>query len=161
MDKDDNKETLQFLSVRLNNQTFGVPIEEIQDVLKDLPITDIPMAKSYIKGVSNLRGRIVTAIDLQKRMYEIGAAEDNDTFEKMNIVVENNDELYSILVDKVGDVVEIPKDEVEAPPITLDPKWQELCQGVHKLDGDLMIIINTDKIIKTKQDDAEKNNPIS
>lgn len=137
-------EKAQFLSIFLGDQEFGVDISSVQDVLKGLSVTSVPMASNYITGICNLRGRIVTAIDLHKRMYK-NAAHENPV--NLNVVIDSNGELYSILVDRVGDVLTLAEDDIEPPPLTLNAHWRSLCKGVHKRDGGLMIMLDTDKII--------------
>jgi purine-binding chemotaxis protein CheW len=136
-------ETLQVLSVYLKDQAFGIPIVNIQDVLKPLQMTQVPLAPDYIAGIANLRGRIVTAINLRSRILGKAVAERDS----MNVVIETGGELYSILVDRVGDVLNLDPDSVEAPPLTLDETFRDLIGGVHQLDKSIMIILDTEKVI--------------
>lgn len=136
---------IQVLSVFLDEQVFGIPIPRIQDVLRPLQLTAVPLAPAYIEGVSNLRGRIVTAISLRRRIYEGGACAAQEC---MNVVLENNGELYSILVDRVGDVLMIDAADVEEPPATLNAVWRDFSQGVCQLDNAIMIILDADRVVQ-------------
>ena len=138
-----NENTLQVLTVFLGEQTFGIPILEIEDVLTPLQLTKVPLANDYIAGVSNLRGRIVTAISLRRRVQQ----EDNALETRMNVVVERGGELYSILVDRVGDVLTLQKSSIDNPPSTLNPVLNEVTDSVHQLDNSIMLILDVDKVI--------------
>ena len=138
-----NDQSVQVLSVYLKDQAFGIPIANIQDVLKPLQMTEVPLAPGYIAGVANLRGRIVTAVNLRSRILG-KATRERDS---MNVVIETGGELYSILVDRVGDVLNLNTTNVEAPPLTLDAGFRNLIGGVHQLDGSIMIILDTEKVI--------------
>lgn len=141
------EEKLQVLTVYLGEQVFGIPILTIQDVLTSLQITGVPLANSAITGVANLRGRIVTAIDLRKRIGEKSAGDDTH----LNVVLESKGELYSVLVDGVGDVLTLDDASIEDAPITLNAGWRGLTRGVHQLEKSIMIILDPEKIIHMDQ----------
>lgn len=145
--KEENK--IQVLSVFLDDQIFGIPALDVQDVLRPLQLTSVPLAPPHIKGVSNLRGRIVTAIDLRRRIQH----NDNTERDSMNIVIERGSELFSILVDRVGDVLNIDTDDIEAPPVTLSNGWRDVAKGVHQLQDTIMIILDVNKILHTQAKD--------
>lgn len=132
----------QVLEVYLDKQAFGIPIQKIQDVLEKLQLTGVPKSGSYIVGVANLRGRIVTAIDLRKRVGGSGSGES-----KVNVVLESNGELYSILVDRVGNVLTLDSSHLEEAPMTLNPAWRNVAQGIYQLDSSLLIVLDAEKII--------------
>lgn len=138
-------EDRQVLSVFLNTHIFGLPTATIRDVLRALPITHVPMAPLHIAGISNLRGRVVTAVDLRKRM-NIGALDDAPGM--MSVVVESRGELYSLLVDRVGDVLTLDSHDLDPLPLTLRDEWRGLCQGVNKRDEGLMVILDLEQIIQ-------------
>lgn len=154
MDKKKQKEEnkIQVLSVFLDDQIFGIPALDVQDVLRPLNLTSVPLAPPYIKGVSNLRGRIVTAIDLRRRIQHDAPSERDS----MNIVIERGAELYSILVDRVGDVLNIDLDDIEAPPVTLSSGWRDVAKGVHQLEGKIMIMLDVNKILHTQKNKNEE-----
>lgn len=138
------EDALQLLIVYLADQVFGIPISRVQDVLKAQKLTEVPMAPPYIAGVMNLRGRIVTALNLHKRIEDF---HDRPSDKCMNVVVEDATELYSFLVDRVGDVLSIDANEIESPPLNLDPLWRSVTDGVYQMEDRIVLILNTEKII--------------
>ncbi|MCB9989984.1 MAG: chemotaxis protein CheW [Rhodospirillales bacterium] len=143
-----NSESMQILTLYMGDQKFGVPILKVQDVLQSQKLASVPMAESYIEGVMNLRGRIVTAINLRKRIEGKNLA-DNDN--AMNVVIEAYTELYSILVDRVGEVLTLNKDDVEEAPLTLDSGWRQVIQGVYQRGEEIILMLDVDKIIYTER----------
>jgi purine-binding chemotaxis protein CheW len=146
-----NTECRQVLVAFLGDQMFGIPIMQIQDVLRARSITTVPLAHSCIEGVMNLRGRIVTAVNLRKRISAISTAVANDGGEDdygMSIVIEHEGELFSLIVDKVGDVLSLDPEMIEEPPVTLNPLWKEICLGAYQLKQEIMLILNTGIIFK-------------
>ena len=139
---------LQVLTVYIDNHVFGIPILEIQDVLQVRDLTRVPLSAPHIVGVMNLRGRIVTAISLRKG---ISANDTSECQDNMNVVIESGNELYSVLVDRVGDVLALDKGLIEEPPLTLDESWREVTTGVHQLNDSIMIILDTEKIIHPEE----------
>jgi len=135
----------QFLTVSINNQIFGIPVLKVRDALKPVPITNIPLSKPEILGYMNLRGRIVTVIDVRKRLNQ-PAIENGE--KQMFIVVEYKDELYSLLVDKVGDAKTIPYKGFEKVPSNLSPNWAQVSRGVFKLDEGLMLVLDIDSLLE-------------
>ncbi|HYB09158.1 MAG TPA: chemotaxis protein CheW [Alphaproteobacteria bacterium] len=126
------------------DQLFGVPILAVRDVLGPQRITRIPLAPPEVAGVLNLRGRIVTAIDMRRRLgLQARWLEDSC----MSVVVENGDELYSLIVDSVADVLNLPAEGYERNPFTLDPHWREISAGVCQLEGRLMVVLDVDDLI--------------
>lgn len=136
----------QVLMVYLGEQIFGVPIELIQDVLGPQQITYVPLAPTAIRGVLNLRGRIVTAIDLRSAINTGEAASDRTT-SYMSVVVEIDGELYSLIVDRVGDVIKIETSDIEEAPLTMKQSWRQVCSGVYQLQENIMIILDTPSIL--------------
>ena len=126
-----------YVTATIAGQLFGIPVLSVQDVLGAQRLTRIPLAPPEVAGALNLRGRIVTAIDLRKRL-DLEAAEPSGG---MSIVVEHANELYSLLIDQVGEVLSLPADRYEANPPTLDPRWREVSSGIYRLDGQLLVIL--------------------
>ncbi len=141
-----SSECNQVLVAFLGNQTFGIPIMQIQDVLRARSITQVPLAPTCIEGVMNLRGRIVTAVNLRKRISAVG--DDSNAEQGMSIVIEHEGELFSLIVDRVGDVLSLDPDLVEEAPVTLNPLWKEICMGAYQLKAEIMLILNTGIIFK-------------
>jgi len=133
-----------FLSVYIDEQLFGIPVLQVQDVLGNQTITKIPLAPPEISGSLNLRGRIVTAVDVRCRL---GLSPKGKKQKIVGVVVEYKNELYSLIIDKVGDVLTLRNETFEPSPATLDPKWQEISQGIHQLDDELLIILDVPKLL--------------
>ena len=132
------------LTLTVGGQACGVPVLAVRDVLGTQSITPIPLAPPEVEGAMNLRGRIVTAVDLRRRLglpaREAGAR-------PMSIVVDQGAELYAMLADAVGDVVPLPAAERDANPPTLDPLWRDVSHGVHRRDGELLILLDVDRVL--------------
>jgi len=135
----------QFVSFRLDRQMFGVEVGLVQEVLPPPPVTRAPKAPPEVIGLLNLRGQIVTAIDLRRRMHLPPAAPDRPG---MHLVVRQRHELFSLLVDEVGDVISVEGDAFDPTPHTLDPHWKSLMTGVFRLDGRLFVILNVACVVK-------------
>ena len=139
---------VEVLTVYLDRQVFGIPIEAIQDVLETLPLTRVPRAPAYIAGVSNLRGRIVTSIDLRRRLFHNGIAPADEEGQGMNVVIEQDGELYAIMVDRVGDVIGLAESRMEEPPLTMGTQLCALTRAVHQLDGEIIIVLDAQEVIR-------------
>jgi purine-binding chemotaxis protein CheW len=125
-------------------QMFGLPIERVQDVFKPSRITRVPLAGPEIAGVLNLRGRIVTAIELRIRLG-LGAREGGNG--PMAIGIESRGESFGLLVDAVGEVLKLSENELEANPVNLDRNLGRVSAGVYRLDGALLVILDTDRVL--------------
>ncbi len=140
--------TQDFLTINIADQRFGIPILQIQDVLGDQNVTTIPLAPPEVAGSLNLRGRVVTAIDVRRRLgLERMEDEDSSGKKSMGVVVEHHDELYSLIIDSVGDVLRLKDDDFENTPPTLDPLWRNISDGIYRLDNDLLIILDIPKFL--------------
>ena len=137
----------EFVTVTVAEQLFGIPVLVVQDVLGPQKITKIPLAPPEVGGALNLRGRIVTAIDVRRRL---GLPPREDNGESMSVVVEHSGELYSLIVDSVGEVLSMSADTFESNPSTLDPTWREVSGGIYRLNGELMIVIEVDNMLSLK-----------
>ncbi len=135
-----------FLTVVVAGQQFGIPILQIQDVLGEQKLTTIPLSPDEISGSLNLRGRIVTAIDVCKRL---GISTEREQRKTMSVVVEYEHELYSLIIDQVGDVMKLEDEKFEQNPATLDPVWKEISMGVYRLENDILVILDVPKLINT------------
>lgn len=134
----------EYLTVYIDDQMFGVPVLQIQDVLGEQKVTKIPLAPPEVDGALNLRGRIVTAINVRKRL---GISGTNPNKKCMSVVVEFESELYSLLIDRVGDVLSIENKFYESNPATLNDRWREVSQGIYRLDGELLVILDVPKLL--------------
>lgn len=133
-----------YVTIWLDGQMCGIPVLEVHDVLSKQAITEIPLAPVAVAGVLNLRGQIVTAINLRKRL-NLPDCEDN--IDEMNIVVEYQNEPYSLIIDKVGDVLSLSEESFEKNPVTLEACWQNVSTGIFRLDGELLVILDIEKLL--------------
>jgi purine-binding chemotaxis protein CheW len=136
--------TEQFVTMRVNGQLFGIGVKQVRDVLLPQPTTPVPLAAKEIAGVLNLRGCIVTAIDMRKRLL-IPASDINE--KNMSVVVEYQDDLYSLIVDSIGDVLDLDISGFSAHPDTLSQEWQAISLGVFILENELLIAVDVEKLL--------------
>jgi purine-binding chemotaxis protein CheW len=137
-------EARRFCTLHLAGHLFGVPVKQVQEVLSSQPMTRVPLAHPVIDGLINLRGQIVTAIDLRKRL-DLGARGREQ--QSMNVVVPAPGGVVSLLVDEIGDVVEVDETIYEAPPATLAGIAKDLIVGVYKLDDQLLLELDVDRAV--------------
>ena len=137
-------QTREFVTIMLGSQLCGIDVLKVQDVLGPQKITPVPLAPPEVSGLLNLRGRIVTAIDLRRRLGLEKRAEGD---EGMSVVVEHGGELYSLTVDSVGEVLRFPADEFERNPATLDAQWRQFSEGVYRLNAGLLVVLNDDSLL--------------
>jgi purine-binding chemotaxis protein CheW len=137
-------ERQQFSTFLVDGLFFGVEVEKVQEVLRYQEMTRVPLASPVVRGLINLRGQIVTALDLRRRL---------DLSERpagqlpMNVVIRTDDGGVSLLVDEIGDVVEVDESTFERPPDTLKSSARAVIRGVHKLNDRLMHILDTEKVV--------------
>jgi purine-binding chemotaxis protein CheW len=141
----------EFVTFTIAGQVFGLPIARVQDVFKPARITRVPLAGAEIAGVLNLRGRIVTAIDMRLRL-EVKRRESGDA--PMAIGIEAKGESFGLLVDAVGEVLKLPEAEREPNPINLDRKLAALAGGVYRLDGQLLVVLDIDRVLDLRAESA-------
>lgn len=137
----------QFCTFYLNELLFGIEVEKVQEVIRHQAMTRVPLAPKLIGGLINLRGQIVTAIDLRLRL---ALPERNGDVLPMNVVVRSADGAVSLLVDEIGDVVEVSEEAFEPPPDTLQGEARELVRGVYKLKDRLLHALRLDQMIRTQ-----------
>jgi len=140
----DDIDFTEFVTFTVAGQMFGLPISRVQDVFKPSRITRVPLAGAEIAGVLNLRGRIVTAIDMRRRL-EANRREDGASV--MAIGIEAKGESFGLLVDAVGDVLKLPEGEREPNPVNLDRKLAAVCTGVYRLEGELLMVLDIDRVL--------------
>jgi purine-binding chemotaxis protein CheW len=134
--------TSQFCTFYLDKLLFGVELKGVQEVIRSLEMTKVPLAPSVVSGLINLRGQIVTAVDLRRRLDLDPRAQGTLA---MNVVVRSEDGAVSLLVDEIGDVVEVEGDSFEAPPETLRGSVRSMILGVHKLKDRLLHVLDIEK----------------
>jgi purine-binding chemotaxis protein CheW len=135
---------IEYVTAVIGGQLFGLPIVRVQDVFIPERLTRVPLAPPEIAGVLNLRGRIVTLIDLRRR-FGLGKREDGDS--SMAIGVESRGESYGLLIDNVGEVLKLDDAAREANPINLDQRLARVSAGIHRLDGQLLIVVDVDRVL--------------
>jgi purine-binding chemotaxis protein CheW len=140
----DSVSLTEYVTFTVAGQLFGLPIGRVQDVFKPANITRVPLARPEIAGVLNLRGRIVTAIHLSSRLDLQSHAEG---MAPMAIGIECGVESFGLLVDAVGEVLKLPDSEREANPINLDRKLARVSSGVFRLDGQLLVVLDVDRVL--------------
>jgi len=140
----ENADFTEFVTLTIAGQLFGLPISRVQDVFKPSRITRVPLAGPEFAGVLNLRGRIVTAIDMRNRLElqrrEAGSA-------PMAIGIEAKGESFGLLVDAVGEVLKLADDEREANPVNLDRKLAAVSAGVYRLEDQLLVVLDIDRVL--------------
>lgn len=140
----------QFVTFTVANQLFGVHVLRVQDILQPEHIASIPLAPPEVRGSINLRGRIVTVIDVRARLG-LEPLDQGDN-KPMGVTVEMGLDLYTLLVDSIGDVISLSDDLHEKTPGTLDPKWREFATGVYRLEGKLMVVLDIDRFLDIGKD---------
>ncbi len=133
-----------YVTMVIQGQLFGIPVLAVQDVLGPQRITRIPLAPREVAGSLNLRGRIVTAIDVRLRL---GLAVQSNGGKGMSVVIDVGGELYSLMVDQVGEVLSLPEAKFERNPPTLDQAWREFSMGIYRLEGTLMVVLDIAKLL--------------
>jgi purine-binding chemotaxis protein CheW len=134
----------QFCTFYIQSLLFGVEVETVQEVIRHLEMTGVPLAPEVVAGLINLRGQIVTAIDLRRRL---GVAGRRAGELPMNVVVRTGDGAVSLLVDEIGDVVEVEEKDFEKAPDTLSSTSRELIRGVYKLKKELLLVLDTQRSV--------------
>ena len=143
--------TRQYATFEVADQLFGLDVANVQEVLSFDTYTPVPLAPSSIGGLFNLRGQVIAAIDLR---VQLGLPPRTSTGPAMNVIVRTEDESVSLLVDRIGEVVTLHTDLFEPPPDTLHGPSRHLISGAFKLDGRLMLALDTARATNTT---AEEN----
>lgn len=141
----------EYVTAMIGGQLFGLPIERVLDVFTPERLTRVPLSPPEVAGVLNLRGRIVTAIDMRQRL-DLPPRGAGEPF--MAVGIEQAGESYGLLVDQVGEVVKLPVSKLDPVPANLDPAWTRLAAGVHRLDNRLMVVLDVDRSLETRQEMA-------
>jgi purine-binding chemotaxis protein CheW len=133
-----------FVTMRVHNQLFGASVKLVQDVVRAQKIAPIPLAPPVIQGAINLRGRIVTVFNMYRRL---GLPVEQQPEKHMNVVIEYRDELFSLMVDSVGDVLNIPLSKIDKPPVNMQANWQEIAAGVYRLDNEILLLLDVERLL--------------
>ena len=141
-----------FVTMFIEGQLFGIPVLVVQDVLGPQKITRIPLSPPEVAGSLNLRGRIVTAIDVRMRLRL--PKKKAESGEGMSVVVDMKGELYSLRVDQVGEVLSLSAAKFERNPPTLDPLWREFSTGIYRLDEKLLVVLDVPRLLDFTKSEA-------
>ena len=134
----------QLATFRLDGDLYGIEVEHVQEVLRSQQLTRVPLAPTAVAGLINLRGQVVTAIELRERLGRPPRPEGTDA---VVIVVRLHGEAVSLLVDSIADVVDVDAADFEAPPDTLEGQARDLIRGAYKLDGQLLLALDVHKAV--------------
>lgn len=137
--------TSQFATFFVRDLFFGIEVLHVQEVLRYQEMTRVPLAPDLIEGLINLRGQIVTAIDMRRRL---GLTPRQDDEIPMNMVIRSEDGAVSLLVDEIGDVLEVRQDVYEPAPENTARQLRDLIAGVYKLEGKLLLVLDTEKVLQ-------------
>ncbi|RTL48287.1 MAG: chemotaxis protein CheW [Bradyrhizobiaceae bacterium] len=139
----------EYVTAMIGGQLFGLPISRVQDVFMPERLTRVPLSSDDVAGVLNLRGRIVTAIDMRARL---GLQKNNDGRPPMAVGVDRRGESYGLLIDSIGEVLKLSDDSREMNPVNLDPCMAKVAGGVHRLEGQLMVVLDVDRVLEIGPD---------
>ena len=145
----DETESQDFVTMLIADQWFGIPVLGVQEVLGPQNIARVPLAPGEVAGSLNLRGRIATAIELRKKL-DLPAREEGQS--EMSIVVDRKGELYSLVIDSVGEVFTVSRSEFERNPPTLEPAVREISQGIYRLEDKLLVVLDVERLLDQEQD---------
>ena len=150
----DAGDTREYITVTIGKQLFGMPIDQVHDVFSVQQMTSVPKAPKEIAGVLNLRGRIVTAVDMRRRL---GLPDRDLDAAPMAVGVDHKGESYGLIIDEVGEVLRLSASTTEAPPANLDPNWAQICSGVQRLEGRLIVILDLVRILSVDEAGKQKS----
>src|SRR5579871_3823943 len=134
----------QYCTFYLDGHYFGLDVLKVQEIIRYQEMTRVPLAPPVVRGLINLRGQIVTALDLRRRLQLSDRPADQLP---VNVVVQTDDGAVSLLVDEIGDVLEVPENLFERPPETLEKTARELVRGAYKLQDRLLLILDIERAV--------------
>lgn len=135
----------EYVTAMIGEQLFGLPISRVLDVFMPERMTRVPLASREISGVLNLRGRIVTVVDMRARL---GLPDTGEGKAPMAVGVDLHGESYGLLIDRIGEVLRLAEEDKEENPVNLDPRMAGFAGGVHRLDGQLMVVLDVDRVLQ-------------
>tara|TARA_B100001971_G_scaffold215190_1_gene259680 strand:- start:115342 stop:115803 length:462 start_codon:yes stop_codon:yes gene_type:complete len=142
----------QYCGFKIGNEEYGIPVMEVQEVIKPQVVTPIPLASEFIRGLINLRGQIVSCLSLRKLFGQ----DDNLEKDHMNIIVRGEEGLFSLVVDEVTDIIDIKNEDVEKAPDTINPNLKKYVDKIFKRDNGLVILLDIKKLIDLKDLNVKK-----
>ncbi len=141
--------SIEYMTMVIDGQLFGLPINRVQDVFSPENMTKVPLSNKDIAGVLNLRGRIVTAIDMRQKL-DLPDREPGQPF--MSVGIEYRNESYGLLIDAVGEVLRLKVAEQEPNPANLERHWAQISSGVFRLEGQLLVVLDVDRVLDLTSD---------
>ena len=135
----------EYVTAVIGGQLFGLPISRVQDVFMPERVTRVPLSSQEIAGVLNLRGRIVTVVDMRARL---GLPKSDEGKTPMAVGVDLRGESYGLLIDTIGEVLRLSEEAREENPVNLDPRMAKFAGGVYRLDGQLMVVLDVDRVLE-------------
>jgi purine-binding chemotaxis protein CheW len=136
--------TNQFSTFRVDGRYYGVNVKLVQEITQAMPLTRVPLAPSYVAGLINLRGQIATAIGLRE-LFKLTPPESED---RINVICKSDGPLLALVVDEIGDVIEVEDSIFESTPNTVNPAVAQFMQGVYKLPSEILSVIDVQKLIQ-------------
>ena len=143
--------TITYVTVEVGEQMFGLPIKRVHDVFVSPALTVVPLAPPEVAGLLNLRGRVVTAIDLRRRF---GMPQAPAGIRPMTVGIEDGPESFGFIVDAVGEVVTLDAESRDDDPAHLSDRWAPLARGIHRLQDRLLVVLNVDSVLNLDRHDA-------
>lgn len=136
-------ETIQFVTFYFGDHLFGLPIDQVIEINRLLEVTPVPLAPQYVAGVVNLRGQILTSVHLARR---IGLRFEGERGGQNNVIMGRGEEPISLLVERIGDVISVPKDQIEPPPVLIEGMDVDFVRQVCKLANRLLIVLDAEAL---------------
>lgn len=137
----------QICTFFLNSTRFGIEVEDVQEIIKQQPLTSVPLASPDICGLMNLRGQVIPVVDLPCRLGLRLMSCSIGEQPVYNVIVRSTDDVVSFVVDGIGDIMDCSPESLEPPPATLDPHIRSSLKGAYKLEHDFLLVLNTQKIL--------------
>lgn len=139
----------EYVTAKIGHELFGIPISRVQNVFVVERLTRVPMAPAHVAGILNLRGRIVTAVDIRPKL---GLSRRESAAQPMAIGIDYRGESYGLIIDEIGEVLKLPDSDRAPNPVNLDAGLARFAAGIYQLDSRLLVLLDVDRILQT---DAE------
>lgn len=139
----------EYVTAKIGHELFGIPISRVQNVFLVERLTRVPMAPAHVAGILNLRGRILTAVDIRPKL---GLPRRESTAQPMAIGIDYRGESYGLIIDEIGEVLKLPDSDCAPNPVNLDAGLARFAAGIYQLDSRLLVLLDVDRILQT---DAE------
>jgi purine-binding chemotaxis protein CheW len=141
---DNDSKTTEYVTAMIGGQLFGLPIARVQDVFVPERLTGVPLSSPEIAGILSLRGRIVTVIDMPRRL---GVPRSGDAQQGLAVGIEYRGESYGLLIDEIGEVMKLRSSALEANPVNLDARLRQMAAGVYRLETQLLVVLDIERVL--------------